>query len=114
MPMFREQSELGCSFCGRSAQQARGIVAGDGVGICDECVALAGRVLADRGVHPLARHSSDRSPRDRSTGWLTSAQDVEAGEEAVVIDLTAELELDVDPEVVRDVRWPPVGRRTGR
>jgi hypothetical protein len=113
MPSFREDRLQGCSFCGRSAEEARGIVAGEGVGICDECVSLAGEVLAERGVRPLARHASDRSARDRSTGWLTSAQDVDAGEELVVMDLTAEPELDIDPEVVREVRWPPVGRRTG-
>jgi ClpX C4-type zinc finger len=114
MPMFREPRHQGCSFCGRAAEQARGIVAGEGVGICDECVALANEVLAERGVRPPARRgSADRSPRERSTGWLTSAQGLEPGEEVVVIDLTAELRLEVDPDDTQDVRWPAVGRRTG-
>ena len=113
MPMFREQREQGCSFCGRTAEQARGIVAGDGVGICDECVALAHGLLLERGVAP-ARGRDERSPRDRSTNWLISAQGVEPDDGAVLIDLTAELDLEVEPDVeangATDLRWPEVGR----
>ena len=38
--------ELNCSFCGRSQQQARKVVAGPGVYICEVCVALAESVIA--------------------------------------------------------------------
>ena len=119
MPMFREAREQGCSFCGRSAEQARGIVAGDGVGICDECVALARDVLAERGVRPAGRRGRDRSARERATGWLTSAQGVEPSDEVVVIDLMAEQDLEIDPgpdpggDGGQGLRWPAVGRRTG-
>jgi len=99
MPMFRVQREQGCSFCGRTAEQARGIVAGDGIGICDECVALAHTLLLERGVAPRDRPRDERSPRERSTNWLTSAQGVEPDDGAVLIDLTAELDLDVEPDV---------------
>src|SRR3954465_8281430 len=105
MPLYREPRPQGCSFCGRPAEQARGIVAGDGVGICDECVALAVEVLRDRGglPHP-PRHrgvlttpprtaAGDRTARERSTGWLTSAQGVMADDEVVLVDLTAEFDL---------------------
>src|SRR5262245_12806115 len=108
MALYREPRPQGCSFCGRDAEHTRGIVAGDGVGICDECVGLALDVLNERGVGLLARRPvGDRSARDRSIGWLTPVQDVDAGEEVVMIDLTAEVEMDVDPDVVREVRWPP-------
>jgi len=119
MPMFREPLPVGCSFCGRTAEQARGIVAGEGVGICDECVSLAHDVLVERGVvaPPGGRRRDERSPRERSTGWLTSAQGVEPDDGAVVIDLAAELELDVEPDVdaggATD-RWPPAGRSASR
>jgi hypothetical protein len=108
VPPFREDRLQGCSFCGRSAEEARGIVAGEGVGICDECVGLARAVLLERGVR--AAPPTDRTARERSTGWLTSAQGVEPGEEVVVVDLTAELELEVVADDTPDVRWPAVGR----
>jgi ATP-dependent protease Clp ATPase subunit len=39
--------ELRCSFCSRSEAQVRRLVAGGGGGhICDECVAIAARILA--------------------------------------------------------------------
>ena len=113
MPLYREPRPQGCSFCGRPAEQARGIVAGEGVGICDECVALAAEVLHDRGVltgPPRPGTASERTPRERSVSWLTSPQGVEPGDGAVVIDLTAELDLEITPEDSADVRWPAVGR----
>ena len=115
MPLHRElvPQPPGCSFCGRPVGQVRGIVAGDGAGICDECVALAAEILHERGilVVPEPRSgapSRDRSARERSTGWLTSPQGIEA-DEVVVIDLTAEL-IEIDPDDTQDVRWPAVGR----
>jgi hypothetical protein len=112
MPLYREPRPQGCSFCGRAFEQARGIVAGEGVGICDECVALAAEVLRERGVltAPPKRPGGDRTPRERSIGWLTSPQGVVTDDEAVLVDLTAELDLEITPEDSPDVRWPAVGR----
>jgi hypothetical protein len=36
---------LACTFCGRSQRQARKLIAGPGVYICDACVELAGGVV---------------------------------------------------------------------
>ncbi len=36
-----------CSFCGKSAQYARRIIAGPGVYICDECVRVCEQILAE-------------------------------------------------------------------
>ena len=112
MPLYREPRPQGCSFCGRPVEQARGIVAGEGVGICDECVALAVEVLRERGVltTPPRGPIGDRTPRERSVGWLTSAQGVVSDDEVVLIDLVAELDLEITPEDTQNVRWPAVGR----
>ena len=112
MPLYREPRPQGCSFCGRPVERARGIVAGDGVGICDECVALAVEVLRERGVLtvPSRGAAGERTPRERSVGWLTSPQGVVTDDEAVLIDLTAELDLEITPEDSPNVRWPAVGR----
>ncbi len=34
-----------CSFCGKSAEMARRLIAGQGVNICDECVTVCKRIL---------------------------------------------------------------------
>lgn len=38
--------EPACSFCGRNRQQARSIIAGPHVYVCDQCVAIADQVIA--------------------------------------------------------------------
>ncbi|MGH8631915.1 MAG: ClpX C4-type zinc finger protein [Burkholderiales bacterium] len=42
--MFR-QGLLHCSFCGKSEDQVRKLVAGAKAFICDECVAIADRIM---------------------------------------------------------------------
>ena len=36
-----------CSFCGKSADTAKKLIAGPGVFICDECVVVCNKILAD-------------------------------------------------------------------
>lgn len=36
-----------CSFCGRSADTARRLIAGPGVYICDECISVCKKILDD-------------------------------------------------------------------
>ena len=47
----QKQSNAGeertCSFCGKSAEYARRLIAGPGVYICDECVKVCGQILAE-------------------------------------------------------------------
>jgi len=46
-------TELRCSFCEKSADQVRKLVAGAGGGhICDACVAIAVRVIAESDAQP--------------------------------------------------------------
>ena len=40
------EQELTCTFCGKPQNQARKLIAGPSVYICNGCVALAGRVIA--------------------------------------------------------------------
>jgi hypothetical protein len=42
----RSKVDLACSFCGKSQTQARKLVAGPGVYICDECIDLCTEILA--------------------------------------------------------------------
>lgn len=36
-----------CSFCDKTQDQVRRIIAGNGVYICDECIALCQEIIAD-------------------------------------------------------------------
>jgi ATP-dependent Clp protease ATP-binding subunit ClpX len=54
-----ERDRLKCSFCGKTQEQVRKLVAGPGVYICDECIALCNEIieeeLAGSEVHPKPR-----------------------------------------------------------
>jgi ClpX C4-type zinc finger/Clp amino terminal domain, pathogenicity island component len=43
----RGKVDLACSFCGKSQQQAKKLIAGPGVYICDECIDLCNEILAE-------------------------------------------------------------------
>ena len=43
--MSKYDSHLKCSFCGKSHEQVRKLIAGPGVYICDECVDLCNEIL---------------------------------------------------------------------
>ncbi len=38
---------LNCSFCGKSQEDARKLIAGPAVSICDECVSLCNDIIAE-------------------------------------------------------------------
>ncbi|MDX1917870.1 MAG: ATP-dependent Clp protease ATP-binding subunit ClpX [Candidatus Caenarcaniphilales bacterium] len=42
-----ESNKLKCSFCGKSQDQVRKLIAGPGVYICDECIELCNEILAE-------------------------------------------------------------------
>ena len=39
--------QLRCSFCGKSQRQTKHLIAGPGVYICDECIDLCNKVIAE-------------------------------------------------------------------
>ncbi|MGN1349422.1 MAG: ATP-dependent protease ATP-binding subunit ClpX [Anaerovoracaceae bacterium] len=47
MAKFDDTKQLKCSFCGKSQDQVRRLVAGPGVYICDECIALCEDILRE-------------------------------------------------------------------
>ncbi len=44
---------LFCSFCGKGQHEVHDLLAGPNVMICNECVADAARILAERSSRPL-------------------------------------------------------------
>ncbi len=45
--MFNEKGQLKCSFCGKSQDQVKKLVAGPGVYICDECIELCNEIIEE-------------------------------------------------------------------
>jgi ATP-dependent Clp protease ATP-binding subunit ClpX len=66
--MSKYDSHLKCSFCGKSQEQVRKLIAGPGVYICDECVELCNEILDEELMEapsPIAP-AEDRPPKRRS------------------------------------------------
>ena len=57
-----ENSELRCSFCGKTSSQVRRIIVGPDIYICNECVDLCKSIIDEENM-PATRTSSDRLPR---------------------------------------------------
>lgn len=70
MPKY--DSHLKCSFCGKSQEQVRKLIAGPGVYICDECVELCNEILDEELIDsssPVTQpvsHSEEHPPKRRA------------------------------------------------
>mgnify|MGYP003309972750 CR=1 FL=1 len=53
-----------CSFCGKSADTARRLIAGPGVYICDECITVCKKILDDE-EEVLAAEFQEENPKPR-------------------------------------------------
>ena len=47
MTKFDEKKQLKCSFCGKTQEQVRRLIAGPRVYICDECIELCSEIIVD-------------------------------------------------------------------
>jgi len=47
MAKYDDKNALKCSFCGKSQDQVRRLIAGPGVYICDECIELCSEIIAE-------------------------------------------------------------------
>lgn len=78
--MSRYDSHLRCSFCGKSQEQVRKLIAGPGVYICDECVELCNEILeeefSDFTKTPLQSPLSDYTTPTHSTTALPSLHQI--------------------------------------
>ena len=70
-PTKNYDSHLKCSFCGKSQEQVRKLIAGPGVYICDECVELCNEILDEELLdpngpipHPPAKTEPPRKRRE--------------------------------------------------
>ena len=55
-----------CSFCGKSQEQVRKLIAGQGVYICDECINLCQEIIEEEMLEaPKQRPASQKLPNPR-------------------------------------------------
>src|SRR5438128_10687210 len=57
-----------CSFCGKSQEDVRRLVAGPGVYICDECVELCREIIAEGGLDASTPGGGQAEPEGRVSG----------------------------------------------
>ncbi|MEN9243509.1 MAG: ClpX C4-type zinc finger protein, partial [Gloeomargarita sp. DG02_5_bins_242] len=81
--MSRYDAHLKCSFCGKSQEQVRKLIAGPGVYICDECVELCNEILEEelaeaRAMPPSPKRKPvpPRPPATISTEPLPRPQEI--------------------------------------
>ena len=117
--MAKFDAHLKCSFCGKSQDQVRKLIAGPGVYICDECIDLCNEILDEelvdgqgnprhshepsRKATPAARKSSKPAPTLAS---IPRPQDIKIDDkdvDAKIKEVKKELSADakIDPERLR-------------
>ena len=67
MPNKRDsgQSNLSCSFCGKSQKEVKKLIAGPSVYICDECISLCNDILAEEVQKQERTDGSEDIPKPR-------------------------------------------------
>jgi ATP-dependent Clp protease ATP-binding subunit ClpX len=75
----RYDSHLKCSFCGKSQEQVRKLIAGPGVYICDECVDLCNEIL-DEELFDAASAPQPVSKRDQPEKRRARSANIALGE----------------------------------
>lgn len=72
--MSKYDSHLKCSFCGKSQEQVRKLIAGPGVYICDECVDLCNEILdeelLDTNTAAASQPTQKSEPAEKNGGHV--------------------------------------------
>ena len=75
--MSKYDSHLKCSFCGKSQEQVRKLIAGPGVYICDECVELCNEILDEELIEEGNNLNSSNTPlADKPKKRRTASQGI--------------------------------------
>jgi ATP-dependent Clp protease ATP-binding subunit ClpX len=74
--MSKYDSHLKCSFCGKSQEQVRKLIAGPGVYICDECVDLCNEILDEELFDASAAASQSGNRRDQQEKRKSRSQSI--------------------------------------
>jgi ATP-dependent Clp protease ATP-binding subunit ClpX len=94
-----------CSFCGKSQEEVRTLVAGPGVFICDECIHLCQTVIANKTAEGEA--SGPLLPNDATTEKLLQTL---SGYNGAFVWVDAAMQDVVDILREREVSWAAIGQ----
>jgi len=94
-----------CSFCGKSQEEVRTLVAGPGVFICDECVHLCQTIVANRAGD--SEESRALLPGNATTEKLLQTL---AGYNGAFVWVDAAMQDVVDILREREVSWATIGQ----
>jgi hypothetical protein len=64
---------LSCSFCGKSQDDVRKLIAGPGVYICDECISLCNDILAEEFAEEFGKAASKAATPQPTARWVTTS-----------------------------------------
>jgi ATP-dependent Clp protease ATP-binding subunit ClpX len=98
MPKF--DAHLKCSFCGKSQEQVRKLIAGPGVYICDECIDLCNEILDEELVGAPASGSSRSAPEPGSRGKAPAKKTSKPAPTLAQIPKPKEIKAFLDRQVV--------------
>lgn len=65
MPKNEENSQIKCSFCGKSQDEVKRLIAGPDVYICDECVQLCGEIIKEEVIEKEEFESFESLPKPK-------------------------------------------------
>ena len=70
--MAKFEAHLKCSFCGKSQEQVRKLIAGPGVYICDECIDLCNEILDEELLESPGKAKTGNDPKIASSSSQVS------------------------------------------
>ncbi|MGL4873611.1 MAG: ATP-dependent Clp protease ATP-binding subunit ClpX [Clostridium sp.] len=63
MAKYEDKKQLKCSFCGKSQEQVKRLIAGPGVYICDECIELCSEIIEEEIIEKKEDVVLDKLPK---------------------------------------------------
>ena len=64
----QDEVKLTCSFCGKTSQEVRKLISGPTVYICDECIKLSNKIIAEKAQRTDLAPDETASPPKRQEG----------------------------------------------
>ncbi|MEY4799757.1 MAG: ATPase and specificity subunit of ClpX-ClpP ATP-dependent serine protease, partial [Cyanobacteriota bacterium] len=102
--MAKFDAHLKCSFCGKSQEQVRKLIAGPGVYICDECIDLCNEILDEELVDghsgTASGGGSGRHAADSSRGKAPSKKTTKPAPTLAEVPKPQEIKAFLDRQVV--------------
>jgi len=110
-----DTSTLFCSFCGKSQHDVKKLIAGPAVFVCDECVALCTKIIAETPDRPAPEGQEPAQPKipwpeDAPTENLLALL---KAQNKTHEEVAARLQRSIDILRKREVSWQQIGDALG-